>query len=78
MSDELGEMRRQFNNMLRYNNEQMSNHEVEICHSKVIIEALERNLFELVNKIWLLKLWIQCCAVSILAIFIWIMAEMVK
>ena len=45
--NELDEMRRQFNNMLRYNNEQLSNHEVEIFCAKTMIEILEERISSL-------------------------------
>lgn len=69
--NELDEMRRQFNNMLRYNNEQMSNHEVEICHAKVIIEALE-------NQVSMIKTWVKCCGFSVFCVWAWIICEMFK
>ena len=44
---ELDEMRRQFNNMLRYNNERLSEHEVQIFYSKTMIEVLEERTLSL-------------------------------
>jgi hypothetical protein len=65
------EMTRQFNNMLRYNNESLSRHEVEICHMRVIIENLEK-------EVSMIKMWVKCCGVSILSIWFWILCEMFK